>query len=97
MDKMDLTMRTSLVVFLTLLAGLFLPALAVADDEPPGLPGSLSSARYSATAGEIFWTPANDNVFVTGYRVVRDGESLGIKDARILFDSSLFSGQFYLD
>lgn len=89
-------MRTALVVFLTLLAGLFLPAPAMADDEPPGLPGSLSSARYSATAGEIFWTPASDNVFVTGYRVVRNGESLGIKDARSLFEPSLTPGQSYL-
>ncbi|MGQ7846551.1 sialate O-acetylesterase [Granulosicoccus sp. 3-233] len=88
-------MRTALVVFPALLLACLLPVAALADDEPPGLPDSLSSARYSATAGEIFWTPASDNVFVTGYHVVRDGESLGIRDARSVFEPTLIPDQSY--
>ncbi len=88
-------MRIVQVVISALLAACLLPAASLADDEPPGLPGSLSSARYSSTAGEIFWTPASDNVFVTGYRVVRDGKSLGVKDARSLFEPSLLPDKSY--
>ena len=94
-NKMGCVMRTTLVLFLALLTSMFLADKASADDEPPGSPGSLSSARYSSTAGEIFWTAASDNEFVSGYRVLRDGEDLGIKDARSLFEPSLVPGQSY--
>ncbi|MFK7853180.1 MAG: sialate O-acetylesterase [Granulosicoccus sp.] len=79
---------TALVLLLT-------AALVVADDQPPSEPASLESIRYSSTAGEIFWTAATDNELVVGYRVVRDGELLGIRDARSVFETGLVPGQTY--
>lgn len=84
------------VARLLFFAACFVPFTSMAaDTQPPTEPGSLRGIRYSSTAGEILWTPATDNVFVVGYRVKRDGQSLGIKDARSVFDGSLVPGQSY--
>ncbi len=80
---------------LLMLVALFMPRHVMADDIAPSEPDSLRSVRYSSTAGEILWTAATDNVAVVGYLVTRDGESLGILDARSLFEPSLEPGQAY--
>lgn len=71
------------------------PPAASADIEPPSVPGSLRAIRYSSTAGEIIWTAASDNHAVAAYRVVRDGELLGVKDARSVYEPVLNPGQSY--
>lgn len=71
------------------------PMYVTADDQPPSEPSSLRSARYSSTTGEIFWTAASDNNAVVGYRVFRDDEFLGVKDARSMYETGLVSGQSY--
>lgn len=65
------------------------------DSTPPTIAGSLRSVRYSSTAGEIIWTAATDDTLVVGYRVLRDGESLGIRDARSLYEPVLEPGRSY--
>ncbi len=67
----------------------------VADNQPPSLPASLRSVRYSSTAGEIIWTAATDDTVVVGYRVFRDDEFLGVKDARSLYEPNLEPAQSY--
>jgi len=92
------TMRRLIVLFSNIviaLALLYTPVIVMADDQSPSEPGSLRSVRYSSTAGEIIWTAASDNEAVVGYRVFRDGEFLGIKDARSLYEPELNPGQSY--
>ena len=69
---------------------------ALADETPPTEPGSLTGIRYSGTAGEILWTAAEDDGFIVGYKVTRDGEDLGIKDSRSLYVAELIPNQAYL-
>lgn len=70
-------------------------APAIADESSPAAPGSLSSVRYSSTAGEILWTPASSRLHVVGYQLTRDGKSVGFKDARSLFEPYLEPGREY--
>ena len=77
------------------LCSLFISPLSIADDIAPSEPGSLSSVRYSSTAGEIMWAAASDNVAVVGYQVTRDGESLGMLDARSLYEPALIPNRAY--
>ncbi len=84
-----------LVVLAFLFPAIAMSGMASADDEPPGSPGNLRGVRYSSTAGEVLWNAATDNVIVVGYRIFRDGEFLGLKDARSLYESSLSPGRSY--
>jgi hypothetical protein len=54
-------------------------------------PGNLSALVYSTSAAELFWTPADD----TRTEIIRNNESLGITDARSLFQSGLSQNQDY--
>ncbi len=72
-----------------LVAMFFFSEFARADSVPPTAPGSLQGVRYSSTAGEIFWSPASDDSLIVGYRVIRDGLDLGIRDAKSVFEPSL--------
>lgn len=72
-----------------LMALLFFSELARADRVPPTAPGSLQGVRYSSTAGEIFWSSATDDSLIVGYRVIRDGLDLGIRDAKSVFEPTL--------
>lgn len=67
-----------------------------ADTTPPTAPCSLTGTRYSQTAGEILWDAAEDNDFIIGYNVTRDGEILGLKDARSVFEADLIADQSYV-
>lgn len=86
---------TSLCRVQLIVAILFTPVFAIADDQPPSEPGSLRSVRYSSTAGEIIWTAATDNNVVVGYKVFRDAQFLGVKDSRSLYEPDLVPGQSY--
>ena len=44
-----------------------------ADTEPPSPPAALTAEAPSHDRVELAWSPATDNVAVTGYEVVRDG------------------------
>lgn len=81
------------LLFSTLAMMLASPLLA--DNEAPGAPRSLQAVRYSSTAGELLWNSASDNVIVVGYRIQRDDEQSGIKDARSLFEPALEPGRSY--
>jgi len=81
-------LKPSLLVFFLLIAFLLAP-FAVADSSPPTAPASLQSARYSSTTGEVYWTAASDESTIVGYRVIRNGESLGIRDARSVYEPRL--------
>lgn len=45
----------------------------VEDDVPPGRPGSPVASDITDTGAILSWAPAEDNVGVTGYRVVLNG------------------------
>ena len=88
-----------LVVLLTLIllsVTLCIAPDVLADETPPTAPGSLTGIRYSNTAGEILWTAAEDDGFIVGYKVTRDGEDLGVKDARSLFVAELIPNQAHV-
>lgn len=78
-----------------MLCALFMSPHVIADDIAPSQPGSLSSVRYSSTAGEIIWAAASDNLAVVGYQVSRDGQSLGVLDARSLYEPALIPNRAY--
>ncbi|NND92386.1 MAG: hypothetical protein HKN42_16115 [Granulosicoccus sp.] len=80
---------------LILIISLGAPGAVLADTQPPSAPGSLQGIRYSSTAGEILWTAATDDTFVVGYRVVRNGQSLGLRDAQSVYEPALDPGQAY--
>jgi uncharacterized delta-60 repeat protein len=51
----------------------------VIDAEPPTAPTNLSATFNAGTnAIDLSWTPATDNLGVTGYRIFRDGEAVSI-------------------
>lgn len=47
------------------------------DVVAPSQPGTLAVASFTNTAATLTWSAATDNHFVTGYRVYRDGVSVG--------------------
>lgn len=78
-----------------LMALLFFSELGRADSVPPSAPTSLQGVRYSSTAGEIYWAEATDDSLIVGYRVIRDGLDLGIRDAKSVFEPSLQPDRAY--
>jgi len=67
----------------------FLSSTAFSQSISP--PGNVSALVYSSSAAELFWTPAEN----TRTAITRNGESLGITDARSLFESGLSQSQDY--
>ncbi|MET8849887.1 PQQ-dependent sugar dehydrogenase [Amycolatopsis sp. NPDC004625] len=66
-----------------------------ADTEPPTTPGGVR-ATASGTTVTVRWTPATDNVGVTGYEVLRDGTSAGSTSGATSFtDSGLAANTRY--
>lgn len=72
-----------------------MPAVVLGESNPPTAPTSLQGIRYSTTAGEIYWSSATDESTIVGYRVSRDDETLGIRDARSVFQANLQPGRAY--
>src|SRR2546422_291567 len=46
---------------------------ALADTQPPSSPTNLAATAVSSSQIDLSWSPATDNVGVTGYRVYRNG------------------------
>jgi chitodextrinase len=46
---------------------------APADIQPPSIPANLAATVVSSSQIDLSWSPATDNVGVTGYRVYRNG------------------------
>lgn len=55
----------------------------------PSVPENLRHLVYSNTSAEIFWNRSTDNGFVQGYEIIRNGESLGIRDVLGLYEGAL--------
>lgn len=55
----------------------------------PSVPGNLRQQVYSATTAEIFWDRSNYDGLIQGYEIIRNGESLGIRDALGIFQPEL--------
>jgi hypothetical protein len=55
----------------------------------PTAPGNLRHALYSGTTAEIFWDRSSDDGFVQGYEIIRNGESLGIRDVLSIVEEGL--------
>ncbi|HEY3014719.1 MAG TPA: DNRLRE domain-containing protein [Nocardioides sp.] len=64
------------------------------DTTPPGPPGDLAATADSPNRVRLTWTPASDNVGVAGYRIARDGLSVGAVDGSTLSftDGAVLSG-----
>ena len=58
-------------------------------DMAPEFVGNLRQEVYSGTSAEIFWDRATDDGFIQGYEIIRNGESLGVRDALSLFEQEL--------
>jgi len=81
--------ESSICLKLLLIGCLLIPSLAWTDTTSPSAPESLQSVRYSSTAGEIYWSSAIDASTIIGYRVIRNGQSIGVRDARSVFEGQL--------
>ena len=70
-------------------------------NQPTGGDGALDFSAnlrhqaYSPTSAELFWNRANSDALIQGYEIVRNGESLGIRDALSLFEGDLDSAVVY--
>jgi len=61
----------------------------------PTSPANLRHLVYSKTAAEIFWNRSSDNVLVQGYEIIRNGESLGVRDSLSVFQNELSPTETY--
>ena len=61
----------------------------------PNFPANLRHQVYSQTSAEIFWDRATDDGFIQGYEIIRNDESLGVRDSLSLFESGLDSATSY--
>lgn len=50
-------------------------SIVIPDNQPPSVPGGLSSTSVTETGFRLSWTASSDNVGVTGYDVYRNGSS----------------------
>ena len=56
---------------------------------------SLTGKVYSSTALEIFWQSARGEMPIAEYQIVRNGETLDVRDARSYFDGALMPDTEY--
>lgn len=66
-----------------------------ADSQPPSVPGGLQGSAVSSSRVDLSWTASNDNVAVTGYRVRRNGTSVGTPVGTAFSDSGLSASTIY--
>ena len=64
------------------------------DSQPPTTPTGLKGT-LAATSITLSWTASTDNVGVTGYRVLRNGVSLGTTTAKSYLDPAVTQGSSY--
>jgi chitodextrinase len=65
------------------------------DLEPPTAPSSLAAAVASANRVDLSWSPATDNLGVTGYDVFRDGSLLTTTTGTTYADITTVAGTTY--
>jgi len=68
---------------------------ALPDTMPPSVPTGLQASSVTASSVTISWTPATDNVGVTGYRVFRDGIEIASGSQVSYADSGLVASTTY--
>ena len=64
-------------------------------DSRPSIPENLRYVLYSATVAELFWGASVDDGHVVGYRIIRDGLELDLRDARSYFEPVLQNNKMY--
>lgn len=67
----------------------FTTAPPAADTQPPSVPMGLTASAVSSSSISLKWTASTDNVAVTGYRVYRDGSSVGAVSLLAYSDTGL--------
>jgi chitodextrinase len=65
------------------------------DTTPPSVPTNLSTSSVSSTSISFSWSAATDNVGVSGYRVYRNGSSVGTTSATSYTDNGLTPNSTY--
>ncbi len=66
------------------------------DTQPPSAPASLSAQASAPDRVDLSWSPATDNVGVTGYEVMRDGVTIATLGAVTSYaDTSVTRGTRY--
>jgi chitodextrinase len=72
------------------------PAIGTSSDTvAPSTPENVSVSVVSAERIDLMWSPSNDNVAVTGYRVYRSGSEIGSVSGTAFSDASLIPGTSY--
>ena len=61
----------------------------VADTEAPEAPGDVAASPVSSSRIDVSWSPGTDNIGVEGYRIYRDGYSIGTTGDLFWTDSGL--------
>gem|GEM_PF-2053071 len=69
--------------------------LTVPDTIPPGVPGALQVTARSNDSIALSWGAASDNIAVTGYRLLRNGEPVATVNATRFTDQGLQSFSHY--
>ncbi len=65
------------------------------DTQAPTVPTNLQGAALSVTSAQLSWTASTDNVGVTGYRIYRDGSTIGTSATTTFTDNGLSVGIYY--
>ncbi|MDX1450290.1 MAG: fibronectin type III domain-containing protein, partial [Acidimicrobiia bacterium] len=65
------------------------------DVTPPSTPSGLSFSGVTTSSLELRWSPSTDNVGVTGYRVLRNGEVAGVVTSTSFVDTGLAAATTY--
>jgi chitodextrinase len=65
------------------------------DTQAPTTPSNVTATMTGSTTDQVSWTASTDNVSVAGYRVSRDGSSLGTTTGTTFNDSGLVAGSSY--
>src|SRR5204863_536151 len=67
----------------------------LADTTAPTTPTGLSASALTSTSLTLSWSPATDNVGVTGYRVYRDGTLVASPSGTLVSITGLSAGTPY--
>ena len=65
------------------------------DTTPPSTPTNLSATAVSSSQVNLSWTASTDNVGVAGYRVFRNGTSVGTSTTTSFSDTGLLAATTY--
>jgi chitodextrinase len=65
------------------------------DTTPPTAPAGLNANGITSTSANLAWTAATDNIGVSGYQIVRDGDVIATTTALSYNDTSLTPGTTY--